>query len=220
MPSSNASDPYVLQLQPQRHRGEQRLSYGVVAEQLGLQPRPALLEGDRRADLVHHLDQRWQAGLDRVLGQDPVSEGVQRADRRTVQVVQGLTGALLLLGIGIGEPHRLQLGAQPVAQLCAGLLGESDRCDGGKPDVIDQHQLSYAMHQRSCLARPGAGIDEQRRTGVGADTVARRLVHRVAGHRLPCPSACTAATSGSRSVSRPCSTGSCRLRSQRSRLPP
>ena len=65
----------------------------LVVQQPALHHRPALVERDRRCDLVHHLDQWRQSGLDRVRGEDPLREGVQRADRGGVELVQRVRGA-------------------------------------------------------------------------------------------------------------------------------
>ena len=69
----------------------------------------------------------------------------------------------------------VELGAEAVAQLGGGLLGERDGGDG-----VDRHALvderEDAGDERGGLAGAGAGLDEQRRRGVGADAVASGLV--------------------------------------------
>ena len=66
---------------------ERALERGIV-EQLVDEAGPALLERDLRRDVVEHLDARRQAGLDRVLGEEPLRERVQRGDRGRVELVE------------------------------------------------------------------------------------------------------------------------------------
>ena len=81
------------------------------AKQLVTKHRPAAFEGHLGADLVEHLDPGREAGLDRVLGEQALGEGVQGADGRTVELVRAQPAARagVALGIGLGRP--LQLGA-------------------------------------------------------------------------------------------------------------
>ena len=51
----------VVDLQPDRHRGQERLGDLVVVEQSHAQGVPAFVEGDRGAHLVEHLDPRGEA---------------------------------------------------------------------------------------------------------------------------------------------------------------
>ena len=55
----------------------------------------------RRADLVEDLDPRRQAGLDRVLRQDPQRERMQRPDRGAVELIEHGTAASRLVGAGV-----------------------------------------------------------------------------------------------------------------------
>ena len=69
---------------------------GLLVVGFGLQPfvveedvderGPALVEGELRGDLVGDLDPRRQAGGERVIREQPLGEGVERADRRAVQL--------------------------------------------------------------------------------------------------------------------------------------
>jgi hypothetical protein len=78
----------------------------AVGQQLLAKGAPPPLVLDAGADLVEHLDPRREAGLDRVLAEDPLGERVQRSDRRRVELVErrpaapsdvGVAGAGLLL---------------------------------------------------------------------------------------------------------------------------
>ncbi len=203
--------PDVLEVHAQRHREQQRLGDGVVVEQRRLQLRPAFLERDRRADLVLHVDDRRQPRLDRVLGEQALRERVQRADRGAVEVVERLLRRVVL--IRIGSPHLLELGAQPVAQFGARLLGERHRGDVAQPHAVVEHERLDPADQRGRLARPGAGVHEQRRGGIGADALPLVLVLQCRGHT-------SASASGSIRATSSASSGSSRLRSQRSRFSP
>jgi hypothetical protein len=75
--------------QPGQEKG--RAQVGIL-EQRGAERRPAIFEGDLRADLVRHLHERWQARLDRMLRQHALRERVEGADGRGVEVVQRLFG--------------------------------------------------------------------------------------------------------------------------------
>ena len=55
------------------------------------------------ADLVEHLDQRRQPGLDRVHGQDALRERVQGADRGGVEILQSRGRSLPAVVAGAGS---------------------------------------------------------------------------------------------------------------------
>ena len=57
-------------------------------EHLVDEPFPTRIERDRGRDLVADLDARWEPGLDRELGEEALREGVQRADRGRVELVE------------------------------------------------------------------------------------------------------------------------------------
>ena len=97
---------------------------------------PAIVDGHRRADLVEHLDQRREAGLDRVQGQDPLGERVQGADRGGVEVVQRKRGTLpVLRSDSLSARGLLERGAEPVAQLGAAFSVNvtAAMCSSGTP---------------------------------------------------------------------------------------
>ena len=113
--------------------GGRQAGYGLVigvVEQFVEQVLPALVEGQLALQLVEHVEARRQAGLDRELEQDAPGEGVQRADRRMVEVVERGLAQRRAAGL-------VELGADAVAQLGSGLLGEGDGGDGvdGHPFV-------------------------------------------------------------------------------------
>ena len=148
----------------------------LVVEQLGADAGPPGLERDRGADLVEHAEQRRDAGLDGVLGEDALRERVQGADRGEVEPVERRLGALAHLVAGRVASGLLEAVAQPVAQLGRGPLGEGDR-----RDLLDRHavlddELLDPGDEHLGLARAGARVDEQRGCRVTADAVARRLV--------------------------------------------
>ncbi len=122
----------VVELDAERHREEQHPFDARLAEQPLAERRPALLEGDLRLDLVHHLDGRRQARFDRVLAQQALGEGVEGADGGGVGGVEGPPAAFPDDVVGTGGGPALELDPHPVAQLGGGFLGERDGGHGGE----------------------------------------------------------------------------------------
>ena len=117
-----------------------------IVEDLVEQRAPALLEGELALELVEHPESGRQTGLHGIVVQDPSGEGVQRADRGVVEGVEREVhplGVDRVVSVGL---RRGQLGAQAVAQLGGGLLGERD---GG-----DRADLDTARHERRRSDRP------------------------------------------------------------------
>ena len=145
------------------------LAVGVV-EQLVEEVLPAFVEGQLALQLVEDVEPRGQPGLDGELEQDAPGEGVQRADRRLVERLEGA-------GAPSRRRRRAELGADAVAQLGGRLLGERDRGDGVDRDaLVDEGE--DARHQRRGLAGTGAGLDEQGGVGPRADAITGVLVGR------------------------------------------
>ncbi len=67
---------------PSAEHGEQGVLEGRVVEERVDEHVPALFELDPRGHVVEHLETRGQPGLERVLGQDPLREPVQRRRAR------------------------------------------------------------------------------------------------------------------------------------------
>ena len=88
---------------------------------------PPAVRGDLRGHVVEDVDEWRQSRLDRMLGQHPARERVQRADGGGVEVVEAGPRPRRTIPAGLarvfqGHPH-------PVAQLGGGLLGERDGGD-------------------------------------------------------------------------------------------
>ena len=114
----------------------------VGVEQLAAQLGPPALERHRRADLVEHLDERRDAGLDRVLGEDPLGKRVEGADGREVEAVERRLDALTVVRVLLVARGLLEARPQPVAQLGSGPLGEGDRRDGVDGDAARRARAS------------------------------------------------------------------------------
>ena len=153
--------------------GQHREGVPWVAEQRVDDSGPTLVEVDQRRHLVHDLYRRRQPGLDGVLDEDPLGEGVEGAQRSAVEFDQCPGGDLGLGALPGG--HRLEAATDPVTELGGRPVGEGD---GG--DVLDGHAREHEGHDAvdECagLAGAGAGLDEQGGAEVGGDAVARRLV--------------------------------------------
>ena len=167
------------------HRGQRS-----VLEDGRDQRRPAFGEGHLGGDLVEDLDQWRQAGLDRVLAEDPLREGVQGPDRGGVQVVQRLGGAFraAVVAAGLGVADRgLERRAQLVPQLGGGLVGERHRRDLPQRDpTVGEDDRHHPVDQRLGLPGAGPGLDEQGVPEVGADRLAGRIVGQtLAPHASP-----------------------------------
>ena len=194
----HGQSPDVLQPHSQHLEPQQRGTHlGLVEEPVEEVP-PADVELDLGADVVEHLDARRQPGLHRVLGQDPLGEGVQRAHRGAVELEKRGPGPLL------AEARRglvaEQLPADPVPQLGGGLLGEGDGRDvlHGDPRA-DEGQ--HPVDEGPGLARAGAGLDEERGAQVGPDPRPGGLVDQLGAGHVSVPAACTLPCGRSRSGS-------------------
>ncbi len=77
-----------VRLHAERAEDEQRLGQRLVGEQLVERALPPVLERNRLLDRVEHLEAGRQRRFERVLGEDPLRERVQRGDRRVVERLQ------------------------------------------------------------------------------------------------------------------------------------
>ena len=76
---------------------------------------PALLEGQVALELVEHAEPGRQPGRDRELVEQPPGEGVQRADRGVVEIVErGLEASVLRVARSVSGRRR-PAGARPAA---------------------------------------------------------------------------------------------------------
>ena len=121
---------------------------GRIGQKLVAEHGPALVEGHLGADLVEHLDARRQARLDRVLGQEPLGEGMEGADGGAVELVESGPAPGTGLPVGVRLGPLLQLAADAVAQLRPGLLGEGDGGDGPELGPARGHEGQDPVDQR------------------------------------------------------------------------
>ncbi len=106
----------------------QRGPHRLVVEQLVEERLPPLVERHGRPDLVEHLERRWQAGFERVLGEDPLGEPVQCREHGRVDLRNRLgRESAPLAGFLVGDAFELL--ADTVAQLAGRGLGEGDGGD-------------------------------------------------------------------------------------------
>jgi hypothetical protein len=111
-----------------------------------------------------------------VFGEQALGEGVQRADGRAVELLQGDAAARPDVTIGIGFGRLLQRGPDAVAQLGACFLGKGDGGDTAEFDAAARHQGQDPIDQGRSLSRPGAGLDEEGGVEVLGDPLACRLI--------------------------------------------
>ena len=147
---------------------------------------PALLEGDRGSDLVEDLDRRGKLRLDRVGGEDPLRERVQCSDSGEVQLVQSGLGPLASYDVLVAVGHLLELGAQPVAQLCSSLDRERHGRDRRHRDAVVEHQVGHPADERRGFSRTSACTDEQGAVCLLADLDARGEVGGISHWRPRC----------------------------------
>ena len=169
----------VLQLHPAAMPSSSGWAMVVVVEQLHLHAAHRSSNATEDADLVEDLEQRRQPGLDRVLHQDPLREGVQGADGGRVEVVERLVGR-----------SALSLPASRVAQAFSNRARSRSRSSApafsvnvtaaiaGQRDAVGQHQRSHPVDQRPWSCRSQRPLDEEGRAGVGPDPLPRRCVMR------------------------------------------
>ena len=169
--ASRASAPHAGGEQEQERALERRVGEQLLAERA---PPPLVL--DAGADLVEHLDARREAGLDRVLGQDPLGERVQRADGGAVELVERRAAAA-----------RRRRGRPPPARSCRARRTRSrSSAPAFSVNVMAAIAASStaplgdegddAVDEGGGLARAGAGLDEQRLVERVDDAVAGGLV--------------------------------------------
>ena len=122
------------------------------------------------------------ARLDGAFPEEPPAEGVERGDRRGLEVAAGLDGAGAPKGVG-GDGGLVERFAKALLHLAGGLLGEGHRGDPREGDAVGEGELEDAVHERRRLARAGGGLDEDRGGGVLHRGVAVGLVGKHA-HRI------------------------------------
>jgi hypothetical protein len=107
---------------------------------------------------------------------------VERADGGAIELAERHRAAIALVvrSCGIGRPL-LELVADAVPQLRAGLLGEGDGCDRCQLDGAGDHEGHDATDEGRGLAGPRAGFDEERGVEVTGDALPRGVVGRKGG---------------------------------------
>ena len=156
--------------------GQRRLGAGV-GQQPVEEPVPPFVEVDGRLTGVEHVEDRRETRFERVGGQDPPGEPVQRGDRRPVDGPEGLAGPLGPDGVDLPRPgHVLETHGDPVAELGRRRLGEGDGRQVLQVAPAARDELDDAPDQGRGLPRPRPGLDEEVPVQVLGDRPARRLV--------------------------------------------
>jgi hypothetical protein len=104
-----------------------------------------------RAGLVEDRELGVESRGEGMDAQQPCAEAVEGADRGALGVARGLALAQLQ-----------QARAHPLAQLRGGALGEGDRQDPSRGDVVLAHRPHEALDQHRGLAAAGARGKQQR----------------------------------------------------------
>jgi hypothetical protein len=143
-------------------------SIGLAGEELGKGFVEGLAGGAGGLGGVEHAEARVDPGRHRVPGQEAVAEAVDRRHPGTADSRQQLRGPL---GSQLG-PSR-QLGADPLAQLGRGLVGEGEGEDRVGGDFAVADKAAVALHHHPGLAGAGAGLEQD---VAAADLDRRRLL--------------------------------------------
>ena len=108
--------------------------------------------------LVEHPEPRIEANRDRVGGEEPPAEAVDRRDPRSLAVAAQLREQLRPLTLGVRGAGR-ELGPHAVSKLGGRLLGEREG-----EDPVDSLELlgggAVALDEHPGLAGPGAGLEQ------------------------------------------------------------
>ena len=182
--------------QPDRRRAEgecpqqRRRQFGIGggAHQQILEPRiPLIAEQGLARRAVQQVEGKRQAGLERMRSEQPTAEGVDRLHRSAIEVGEGRLAALTLGGVGVVVGDQpLQRVADTVTEFGCGRLSERDRGDAERAGATGREHAHDAIDERSCLAGPRAGFDEERPVQSVGDRVALCLVDEgVVHHSSP-----------------------------------
>ena len=142
-------------------------------DELGVEGLEALVEVEVGGDLVLHGDRRREPGLDGVRGEHPLGEGVQRAQRGLVEVVEGGGEAA---GVSSSSPARRWSATRTrwrnsSAAFSVNVMAAIDSIGDARRD-----QGHHPVDELRGLAGPGPGGHEQGRVQVGGDARADGLV--------------------------------------------
>ncbi len=158
-------------LDPERAEHEKRLGQRFVGEQQVERPLPPVVERDRFLDGIEHFEAGRQGCLERMFGQDPLCERVQRGDRGIVECQQRTRVRTVP---GLGERPLLHLLPDALLELTRRGRGERDHSDLADRDVLEQ--ADDPLDELMGLAGPGAGDDVEGHVEVAPDPVPGGLV--------------------------------------------
>ncbi len=132
--------------------GEELPAVGLVGGAERLQGRvEGLALQHPRLRLVEHAEPGIDARCERVRGQEPAAEAVDRRDPGAVEVARE-----------IGPLELEQAGSDPRPQLAGGAVGVGDDEQGVDVEAVDDHGAGEALHEDGRLAGACAGGDERR----------------------------------------------------------
>ena len=119
----------MLEIESEGEGAEEHLLQRAVVQQLIDERSPAVVKGNRCGNVILNVDERWQPCFQGVVGEDALSERVERLDGCGVDLGQGGLAALLLLGREAAAVSRgsLQRCAHAVPEFDGGGVREGDR---------------------------------------------------------------------------------------------
>ena len=147
----------------------------LVVEELVEERGPALVEGELGGELVGDLDPRRQPGRERVLGQEALGEGVQRATAAPSSSSEGgAARSARRTGVGLAagrsSSRRRTRSRSSAAALSVKVMAAISRI--GTPPRPTSARTRSTSERASC--RTGAGLDEQGGVELGDDALGAR----------------------------------------------
>ena len=190
-PLGQAEALELAELHEARTAGNGPFGWFGFVEQTVEQILPALVEGKVALNLIEHRETRRKTGGDRKLVEQSPGEGVQRADRRVIEPIEGGLVSGPEAWVVPGRCGVFENLADAMTKFGGGFLGECDGCDRIDGDTRGD-QRDNPTNKTGRLASAGPGLDEQRRVEVGGDPGARWLIDgkQPVTHRRPCRRRC------------------------------
>ena len=134
------------------------------------------LEERRLFAAAQDLEVRVHPGRERALAEQRAAEGVDRPDRRFLQLAHRLLHPPRLRRPRAPGDFRFEALPDAQAQVAGGALGEGDRGDAGHVRPPRPDEFHHAGDERGGLAGAGGGFHDQRGVEVGGDAPSRRGV--------------------------------------------
>ena len=146
-----------------------------------------------------HLEDRIHLRLHRPLAQQVGAEGMDGADRRCFQPLQG-RGEPVALFRACSRPRHFQIRPKPELHLAGGEIGEGDRENAIERGAPAAHQGDDARHQLGGLAGARRGLDDEGGVEIAPDPLPGSGVGELRHHGIP--RRCTSGASASAGLRR------------------